>query len=132
MMKHPFSIRIGVLTLAVFLIGLGVARSQAGKNTPVKIVLVAETQTIRLGDAAKLECILVDKDNKTVKAPRNLSVEITAKSPANHLSTTNFVFKAGEDSAQVTMHLRELGATGISAKCGGLLSRGTIVMVKAG
>ena len=120
------------MMLCVLLACVIPAHGQPGNNNPVKIVLVAETQTIRLGEVAKLECLLVDKDNKTVKAPRNLSVEVTAKSAANHLSQTNFIFKAGEGSAQVAMYLGELGAAGITAKSGGLLSRGTIVMVKAG
>ncbi len=128
---HHFLKYNHLIVLSFFLASFRLAMAQSAINNPVKLVLVAETQTIRSGEAATLGCILIDKDNKRITSPRNLAVAMTAKSPAGRLSQTNFVIKAGESSVEATMLLRDLGATEISAKCGGLLSRGTFVMVKA-
>jgi hypothetical protein len=131
MMRTHISSRIPRMkVVSAMLVSIGLAIQLQAENSPVKIAVIAETQTIRSGEMAKFECTLFDKDNKEVKAPKNLPGQMIIKPPSGRLVQTEFSVKAGDNSAAVSLALREAGVSEITLKCAGLMSRGTMVMVK--
>ena len=78
--------------------------SDAGAQRPVKLQVDLVTKSVRVGEQARLIVRLVDADNRTVAAPKDLAVSIMARLPSNATEDlASAVLKAGQSEMQVAL-----------------------------
>lgn len=132
-MKRIFFIKkegmIVVLVLSLFYPSIEIVRAQI-EMEPVKINVHAQTRSVIEGNNASVELMLTNAKNKTVKAPKDLMVEVEVLSPSGTVEKQKVSFKVGEGSKSLQLPLKESGIAEIRATQKELLNGSTFIRVK--
>lgn len=132
-MKSIFFIRKKGMILALVLSLMYPSMERVGAQTemePMKINVHAQTQSIIKGNSASIELMLTNAKNKTVKAPKDLMVEVEVLSPSGTVEKQKVSFKVGEGSKSLQFPLKKSGIVEIRATQKELLNGSTFIHVK--
>jgi hypothetical protein len=107
------------------------AVAQPVQSKALKLVIQAATQSVRAGEEFGIEVALHDANDQAIPAPKDLIIEINARTAADSVvMTTNATIKAGNSAEKLRLSLPETGLIYVWAQNDELLSGGIDLLVK--
>jgi len=115
--------------LLILMAGNGALEAQSSQ--PFKIGMELDSHSVELGKTFPVNCVVLDADNKPVKAPKDFVVSIRAISASGQTNTVPVTVKAGESSCRLTLSATEAGITELLAKQNELQDGKAFIKIKS-
>jgi hypothetical protein len=121
---------IGLVVIS-FLLFNEMALAQPARNKALKLSIESKKGSIQAGDTVNVEVVLRDENNQAVVAPRDMTIEVKARSSSDSVVMKREVtIKAGSSSQQLELSMKENGIFYVWARHSELQDGGTNVLVK--
>lgn len=117
----------------VMAVGLCLAATAGAlAGNPVKLVVAASGDRIRVDGSATLTVTVLDADNRPATATRAMPVTVTARMPDGSQVRRELTIPAGQGSGNLTLSLPQQGLVDVRASQPELLEGGTFLKVRTG